>query len=107
MIAKWLSRTQRLKEHWKECEGGPAHFRVYTADGKECGVEDVVQAMRAADVVCVGETHDDPVAQRSKAVCGRSGAWWKGRTVGVARIISAISMSDSLSRTLIGILGAL
>lgn len=41
------------------------HFRVYRgADGSAVSLDDVVAAFGAADVVLVGEAHDDPVAHQ-------------------------------------------
>ncbi len=37
-------------------------FRVYTADGEPAALYDVVMAMDSADVVFIGEQHNDPVA---------------------------------------------
>ena len=37
------------------------HYRIYTGDGQPASYEDIVQAMGSAEVVFVGETHDDPV----------------------------------------------
>jgi len=39
-----------------------ANYRVYTPDGHAASLDDVVAAMANADVVFVGEEHDDPVA---------------------------------------------
>ena len=39
-----------------------AHFRVYTGAGQPAALGDVVAAMGGADVVFLGEMHDDPVA---------------------------------------------
>ena len=35
-------------------------FRVYSGDGSASSIDDIVAAMGAAEVVFVGETHDDP-----------------------------------------------
>ena len=37
------------------------HFQVFTGDGEPATLEDIVQAMAAAEVVFFGETHTDPV----------------------------------------------
>ncbi len=37
------------------------HFRVFTGDGQEASLDDIVQAMTGADVVFLGEIHTDPV----------------------------------------------
>jgi uncharacterized iron-regulated protein len=37
------------------------HFQVFTGQGQPATLEDIVQAMLAADVAFVGETHTDPV----------------------------------------------
>ena len=39
----------------------PQHFQVFTGRGEPATLDDIVRAMRAADVVFVGETHTDPV----------------------------------------------
>lgn len=44
-----------------------AHYRVYTSAGRPAAWADVVAAMREAQVVFVGETHDDPVAHHLEA----------------------------------------
>jgi uncharacterized iron-regulated protein len=44
-----------------------AHYRVYTAGGQPATFDDLVAAMGAADVVFVGETHDDPVGHAVEA----------------------------------------
>lgn len=41
-----------------------ANFRVYDSSGKTVTLEDVVNAMSKADVVFIGETHDDAVAHQ-------------------------------------------
>jgi uncharacterized iron-regulated protein len=38
---------------------GDAHYRIYDATGKAATMEDVLAALDAAEVVCVGEPHDD------------------------------------------------
>lgn len=38
------------------------HYRVYTADGTPASFDDIVAAIPLADVVFVGEHHNDPVA---------------------------------------------
>ena len=35
-------------------------YRVYAGDGTAASIDDIVAAMGAAEVVFVGETHDDP-----------------------------------------------
>lgn len=37
-----------------------AHYRVFTGDGRPATLDDVAAAMAEADVVFVGESHDDP-----------------------------------------------
>lgn len=38
------------------------HYRVYTSDGRPATFDDLAAAMAEAEVVFIGETHDDPVA---------------------------------------------
>src|SRR5262245_36829320 len=38
------------------------HYRVYDAKGNQATLEQLLQRMQAADVVFLGEHHDDPVA---------------------------------------------
>lgn len=55
-------------------EAGPAasigqdttapHFRVYTRDGRTCSLNDLLRSFFDADVVLIGEAHDDPVAHQ-------------------------------------------
>ncbi|AQV02973.2 ChaN family lipoprotein [Desulfococcus multivorans] len=40
----------------------PGHFRVYDGVGAPATLEDIVSAAAAADVVFIGEEHDDPAA---------------------------------------------
>lgn len=40
---------------------GPDHWRVYTADGTPSSFDAIAEALADADVLFVGETHDDPV----------------------------------------------
>jgi uncharacterized iron-regulated protein len=37
------------------------HYRVYDGEGNPSSMEAIVEAMAAADVLFIGETHDDPV----------------------------------------------
>jgi uncharacterized iron-regulated protein len=37
------------------------HYRVYDGEGNPSSIEAIVEAMAAADVLFIGETHDDPV----------------------------------------------
>lgn len=39
-----------------------AHYRVYTSDGTPASFDDIRAAVAAADVIFVGENHNDPVA---------------------------------------------
>ncbi|HEV2705937.1 MAG TPA: ChaN family lipoprotein [Pyrinomonadaceae bacterium] len=44
-----------------------AHYRVYDSAGRNVKLSDVVEAMSRADVLFVGETHDDPLAHALEA----------------------------------------
>ncbi|MBL7977161.1 MAG: ChaN family lipoprotein [Bacteroidetes Order II. Incertae sedis bacterium] len=39
-----------------------SHYRIYGKNGEALRIEDIVRQMRAADVVFLGEEHNDPVA---------------------------------------------
>ncbi len=41
---------------------GPEHFRIYDGEGRTATMADLVQAAGNADVVFIGEEHDDPAA---------------------------------------------
>ena len=41
---------------------GSEDYRVYTSDGQLASFDDIVSSMKDADVVFVGESHNDPVA---------------------------------------------
>ena len=41
---------------------GPEHYRVYLSDGTASNLEAIRTALSTADVILVGESHDDPVA---------------------------------------------
>ena len=43
------------------------HFRVYDAKGNPSTFDALLQRMQAADVVFLGESHDDPVAHHFQA----------------------------------------
>jgi len=40
------------------------HFRVFRGDGRAASLDDVVASFDAADIVLIGEAHDDPVAHQ-------------------------------------------
>ncbi len=44
------------------------HYRVYDADGADATLDKLLERMREADVVFVGEHHDDPVAHHLQAL---------------------------------------
>src|SRR5688572_11275128 len=44
-----------------------AHYRVFDKQGRRVTVQEIVEALGAADVLLVGETHNDPVAHRLEA----------------------------------------
>lgn len=45
----------------------PVHYRAYKADGAPASLEEIVSALVSADVLIIGETHDDAVAHRLEA----------------------------------------
>ena len=47
-------------------QNSPPLLRVYTSGGKAASVDDIITAMGAAQVVFIGETHDDPAAHWSE-----------------------------------------
>ncbi|HEV2801756.1 MAG TPA: ChaN family lipoprotein [Pyrinomonadaceae bacterium] len=47
-------------------QASPPPLRIYNAEGKTASLEDVVAAMSAAQVVFIGETHNDPAAHWSE-----------------------------------------
>jgi len=59
--AAWFSCTTALKTRWNS-EGVQEHFRVFRGDGTPCTIQDILDATADdVDVLCIGETHDDPV----------------------------------------------
>lgn len=70
----------------------PPHYRVFDAQGRPASVEQVVEALAAADVLFVGEAHDDAVAhlleaellRRAHERFGRPGAAGGGRRVALS-----------------------
>jgi len=62
--AAWISKTAPLKSHWSSEGGSPEHFRIYRSDGTPATVSDVIEEIGPVDVLCIGETHDDPVAHQ-------------------------------------------
>lgn len=47
-------------------QGGAPEFRVYTSEGKPSSLDGIVDAMAAAQVVFIGETHDNAAAHRAE-----------------------------------------
>ena len=44
-----------------DTSSSPIHYRVYRADGSASSFAEIEEALHAADVVFVGESHDDPI----------------------------------------------
>ncbi len=44
-----------------------AHYRVYDGTGKQAGLREIIEAANRADVVFVGEMHNDPLAHMLEA----------------------------------------
>lgn len=62
--AAWFSCTAALKARWNS-EDVQEHFRVFRGDGTPCTIQDILDATADdIDVLCIGETHDDPVAHQ-------------------------------------------
>lgn len=69
---------------------GADDFRVYDAAGKVVTLDEVVSAMSGADVVFLGETHDDAVAHRVELQLLQAAAERYGPTVeaGARRVVT-------------------
>lgn len=63
LAALWLlAATAAMPSTWAQPAAPDTSYRIYAGDGALVSLDDVVAAMARAEVVFIGETHDDPTA---------------------------------------------
>ena len=74
----------------------PPLLRVYTAEGKAASLYDITAAMAAADVVFIGETHNDPAAHwiELRLLQGAHARYASPRAGGPRRVILSLEMFE-------------
>src|SRR5690606_16413587 len=66
----------------------PGEFRVFTGAGARATLDDVIGAMAAAQVVFIGETHDDPTAHMLQLELLQRATLAYGRTTAARRPVA-------------------
>lgn len=74
----------------------PPPLRVYTSEGKAASLDDVITAMGAAQVVFIGETHDDPAAHWSELqlLQGAYARYGRTRDEGSRSVVLSLEMFE-------------
>lgn len=62
-----LAAQPALEARSQTSQAPPSRYKAYSSDGAPVSLEDIVNAMRASDVLIIGETHDDAVAHELEA----------------------------------------